>query len=60
MMWQRFCLTLSLTAVGPFGHIPLEMQNTLKMLKARSSHGGGPLKPRPNMSIDLAGIVEKR
>jgi hypothetical protein len=28
-------LTLSLTGVGPFGHTPLKMQNTLKVLKAR-------------------------
>ena len=28
-------LTLSLTGVGPFGHTPLKMLNTLKVLKAR-------------------------
>ncbi len=32
---QQRHLTLSPTAVGTFGHTPLKMQNTLKVLKTR-------------------------
>jgi hypothetical protein len=40
---KEFCnfFTLSHIAVGPFGHTPIKMQNTLKVLKARCITASG-------------------
>ncbi len=48
-------LTLSLTAVGPFGHTPLEIQITLKVLnilyKTVVDRGGGGRSPKVNRGV---------